>query len=60
MQYINKIKYSLNNECGGPNLEVLIGIGTSMAAFIALQKLGGSIIKFIAKYMETAAELSNV
>ena len=31
-----KIKEALNNECGGPSVEALIGIGVSLGIVVAL------------------------
>ena len=45
----NRIKYVLNNEAGGPNIETLIGIGVSMAVGVALYKFGGAVNGWINK-----------
>ena len=40
---IKKIKYALNNETGGPNVEELIGIGIGLAVGTALFLYGQAI-----------------
>ena len=56
----NKIIECLNNECGGPNLENMIGIGLSIAAFTALSQLRNSIYNYIARAMSCAVHIWNV
>ena len=43
MKILNKINNCLNNEYGGPNVEMLIGIGIALAVGVALYALGGTI-----------------
>ena len=45
MKFINKVNNCLNNENGGPNVEMLIGIGLAIAVGVSLYALGGTIHK---------------
>ena len=56
----SKIIYCLDNECGGPNLENLIGIGTSIAVFTFLQGFRNSIFRFVYNTMGYVVHLWNV
>ena len=39
----NKIKYCVNNECAGPNVEQMIGIGVGLAVAVGLYKVASII-----------------
>lgn len=56
----DRIKNCLNNECGGPNLENMIGIGTSIAAFVALSRLRDAVYNYVAEAMGCAVHIWNV
>lgn len=44
-----KIKEALNNECGGPSVEALIGIGVSLGIVVALFVFIKSVYSLIYK-----------
>lgn len=46
---IKRIKYALNNETGGPNIETLIGIGVALTMGIAAFALGSAQISYANK-----------
>lgn len=54
-----KAKTCLNNDCGGPNLENMIGIGASIAVFWAVQKFGRKVMKTISAVMKGATSELN-
>ena len=56
---LNKIEHCLNNEVGGPNLENMIGIGCSLAVFVAMQKLTGIIFRWVSNLLIGATGVWN-
>ena len=42
----NRIKYCLNNECGGPNLENIISLGVAMGLVIEVYRVGTNIWEY--------------
>ena len=52
MRFINKVNNCLNNECGGPNIETLIGIGIAIAIGVALYAFGGTLHKSYSRIVD--------
>lgn len=55
---LNSIKMALQNECGGPNLEELIGISYGLAVGSALYTLGNSMRKWLRGAATTVDNIS--
>lgn len=55
MNFKKRIQNCLLNENGGPNLENLIGIGTSILCFVALWSLKDALYSSIQRIMHQGA-----
>lgn len=44
---MNRIKNVLNNECGGPNVEQIIGIGIAILVGVALYTLADTMFEWL-------------